>query len=217
MQRHARVLIVSFTVLMLLSCTQGKSEPTTAVTTFPTLTPLPTTPPTSTPLPVPTIPVNSTPGPLPTYCPVTNPMLHSISANLLPMIGAAPVWATWPVKGPMIAHLNQPPGSRFPSLFDPPYGWDITKLIWEVGPNYTQLVTIYGQDIFDHTPLILSFDGRKTIRATLDPSHPGHPFSAVGDNWAEWGSTIVVPKAGCYTVVVSWPQGSWQFTLAAGA
>jgi hypothetical protein len=211
MQRGVNVLIMSFMVLLLLSCTSVNSTSTTAIQPFITFTPIPTLP------PVPTIPINSTPGPLPAHCPVTNPILHRTFANLPPMIGASPVWAVWPARGPMIAHLNQPPGSRYPSLFDPPYGWDITKLIWEVGPNYRQLITVRGQEIYNHTPLLFDFTGQKVVVATLDPNHPGHPVSVEGDQWAEWGSYIIVPKAGCYTVVVSWPQGSWQFTLAAGA
>jgi hypothetical protein len=56
-----------------------------------------------------------------------------------------------------------------------------------------------------------------TAQAVLDPRHPGHPISAIGVSWAEWGSYIVVPKAGCYSLEVSWPTGHWIVTFAFGA
>ena len=56
-----------------------------------------------------------------------------------------------------------------------------------------------------------------TADAELDPQHPDHPVSVVGEGWAEWGTLFVVPKAGCYVVEVSWAAGHWSVTFAAGA
>ena len=55
------------------------------------------------------------------------------------------------------------------------------------------------------------------LPAELDPQHPDHPVSVVGEGWAEWGTLFVVPKAGCYVVEVSWAAGHWSVTFAAGA
>jgi hypothetical protein len=99
-----------------------------------------------------------------------------------------------------------------------PFGWALTKAIWEVGPSYTGSVIIQGYDLNDHTtPLYVQFlDDPPTANAVLDPHNPDHPVSVVGGDWAEWGSYIIVPKAGCYVMNVSWPQGHWSITFAAG-
>jgi len=97
------------------------------------------------------------------------------------------------------------------------YGWAMLKTIWEVGPNYTHPVMVRGHDLFDHTPLLVQLlDSTPTVDTMLDPQHPDHPWSVVGDGWAEWGSIFVVPKAGCYVVDVSWPVGHWSITFAVG-
>lgn len=94
----------------------------------------------------------------------------------------------------------------------------MTKSVWEVGPNYGQPVTVQGHNLGDGKPLyIQTEEDTPTTRAVLDPAHPGHPASNVGDAWAEWGSYIVVPEAGCYTLDVSWATGHWSITFAAGA
>lgn len=194
-------------LLLLTSCTSpGKQGTVPAATQLPTSVPTPT----ATPTPIPPTP---TVGPVPHNCPVSHPVPQSISPNLAPAIGSSPVWATW-APGPSIFHLTPLPNSN---TYIPSYGWAITKAIWEVGPNYTHPVTVRGHDLFNHTPLLIQIDDTPTASAVLDPQHPNHPVSVIGTDWAEWGSYIVVPKAGCYVMEVSWPTGRWTITLAFGA
>jgi hypothetical protein len=155
-----------------------------------------------------------TPGPVPSNCPVTIAHPQPVVPNLGPVIGSSPVWANWP-PGPSIIHLILPP--PYPSDYEAPYGWQAGKVIWEVGPNYTNLITVSGHDIFDNTSLFFQFDAAPIANAVLDPKNPNHPSPAGGHGWAEWGSYIVVPKAGCYQMDVSWPTGHWSVTFAAGA
>lgn len=210
-RRWAALIAAVLFALAMTSCTLPGNQGTGKARSAPTTTPTPV-------LPTPT-PTLALPGPIPTNCPlsVTHPR-PVFAQQLAPVIGASPVWATWPT-GPSRFHLvfASPP---FPqnSNYDPRYGWQIVKMIWEVGPNYTHLITVQGHDLFDHTPLLFQFGGdTPTANAVLDSQHPSHPFSVVGDNWAEWGSVLVVPKAGCYSVQVSWPTGQWAVTFAAGA
>lgn len=149
-------------------------------------------------------------GPVPQDCPISNPPRQTIGG--MPMIGASPVWAAW-LPGPSL--FRQPPGSI--STYEAPYGWEMTKVVWEVGPNNTQPVTIQGQDLFDHTPMMVELLTSPTVHTVLDPHHPDHPISVIGPGWAEWGCYIVVPKAGCYTMNVSWATGHWSVTFAFGA
>lgn len=208
MLRHKTTYLLVAFLLLLASCASpGKqgtvavatSQPTSAPTPTATLTPLPPTP---------------ALGPVPQHCPVSNPTPHMSLPGLGPVIGASPVWADWPPGGPVIAHLSHTP----PGIYEAPYGWAILKTIWEVGPNYTHPVTVRGYELFDHTRLLIQFlNNPPTADAVLDPQHPDHPVSVVGEGWAEWGSEFVVPKAGCYVVEVSWSTGHWSVTFAAGA
>ncbi len=97
------------------------------------------------------------------------------------------------------------------------HGW-VWKVVWEVGPNYRQSVMLRGGNVYTGVPLWFNFDlnGADTLNPILDPSHPGHPVSQVGDNWSEWGSYIYIPAAGCYYLEATWPQGHWRIVFAAG-
>jgi len=207
MVRHKPMGLLVVYLLLLVSCT-SPSNPSVVHAG----TPQPTSAGVGTPTPVPPVP---TLGPTPHNCPLSHPNPHSISPNLAPVIGTSPVWATW------LRDFNTfhppPPGPLYPNSYIPPYGWLLNKVIWEVGPHYSHLVTIRGHDLFDHTPLLFQFDDTPTADVVLDPQHPNHPVSVIGTNWAEWGSDFVAPKAGCYVVDVSWPIGHWSITFAVGA
>lgn len=160
-------------------------------------------------------------GPLPPQCPISPPSAHGVFPSLQAVIGATPIWATWPA-GANRFHPNLP--SPYPSNYLAPYGWQASKIIWEVGPLYTQPVTVEGSDIYDHTPLYLQFGDNDTPTAVtvLDPRHPDHSVSVLGSDWTEWGVYLVIPKAGCYRMEVSWPSGDsqpaghWEITFAEG-
>jgi hypothetical protein len=155
-------------------------------------------------------------APAPHNCPTSNPPRQVISSNLSAVVGTSPVWATWP-PGPSIYRMS--PASISSSSYVSGYGWEMMKVVWEVGPSYTHSVTISGYERSAHTPLFIQIggNGTPTANAVLNPLHPDHPTSAVGNNWAEWGSYIVVPKAGCYSLKVSWPTGHWSVNFAFGA
>ena len=201
------IVLIAAALILLAGCSgsgtpsvvRSSPQPTTALMVSSTPTP-----------PVPT------PGPVPRNCPITNPDRQDRFSQLAPVIGASPVWVTWPPISKfhlLIPSPPYPPNSNYVA----PYGWEMTKSIWEVGPNYTNLITLRGHDIFDNTPLMFQFDAAPTADAVLDPQNPNHPVPAGGAGWAEWGSYIVVPKAGCYQMDVSWPTGHWSVTFAAGA
>ena len=203
----SRLVILTGLWLLLAGCTSAASPSTPTASAPP-----PTSGVTVIPTPSPTEPRLD---PVPQHCPVSNPAPHMSLPGLGPVIGASPVWADWPPGGPIIAHLSHAP----PGVYEAPYGWAILKTIWEVGPNYMHPVTVRGHDLFDqHTPLLIQFtDSPPQADTILDPQHPDHPVSVVGEGWAEWGTLFVVPKAGCYVVEVSWPAGHWSVTFAAGA
>ena len=102
------------------------------------------------------------------------------------------------------------------------FGWT-WKIIWEVGPSYKGLVALRGVNLQNGTPLWFQFlTDDPTITPLLDPRHPNHPVSKVGEDWVEWGSYVYLPATGCYASEASWPSqanwpsGSWRVTFAAG-
>lgn len=153
-------------------------------------------------------------GSIPAECPISTTSPQPKFSALAPVIGSTPVWATW-LPGRNVFHLMAPP--PYPSTYEAPYGWQMTKVIWEVGPDYSESVTLRGYDLTDNTPLLFQTDTTPMDPLVLDPHQPDHPGSALGTGWAEWGSYLVVPKAGCYRMIVSWPEGNWSITFAAGA
>src|SRR5215472_13954921 len=156
-------------------------------------------------------------APVPRTCPVSNPARHVISSQISPVIGSTPVWATW-IPGPSVYKEGPVPSLNPPTNYDPAHGWEITKVIWEVGPNYMHPITIRGYELFNHTPVLIQLGGDDpSAHAVLDPQHPDHPVSVLEDGWTEWGSYLVMPKAGCYLLEVSWPTGHWAVIFAFGA
>ncbi len=209
MSKHPSIWFLLAFLIILAGCTSSSPQSTGLVSTIPSKNV-----PTATSTPIPPIP---TVGSVPRTCPTNNPTRHVISAQISPVIGSAPVWATW-IPGPSVYREGSVTSSNPPTNYDPAHGWEITKVIWEVGPNYMHTITISGYELFDHTPVLIQPGGDDpTAHAVLDPRHPDHPVSALGDKWAEWGSYIVVPKAGCYHLEVSWPTGHWAVTFAFSA
>jgi hypothetical protein len=208
MPKHPSTWLLLAFLIILAGCTSPGPSNTGPASTKPS-----TTGPTATSTSVPPIP---TVGPVPRTCPISTPTRHVISSQLAPVIGSVTVWATW-IPGPSVYREEPFSSSNPPTNYDPAHGWQITKVVWEVGPNYTQIIMIHGQERSDHTPVLIQFGNEDpTAQTVLDPHHPSHPLSVLGDGWAEWGSYIIVPKAGCYLLEVSWPTGHWAVTFAFG-
>jgi hypothetical protein len=188
-------------LLLLSSCTPetriATNQPTATLPSTVTLAP------TSTPLP-PT-PTPPSLGLVPSDCPPSSPS-ETISPAIGPAVGGSPVWAIGIAPGPI----------HIPSYFTyTQYGWT-WKVAWEIGPNYTNLVTLRGGNIRDGTPLWFQVaDQDASTSPVLDPQHPQRG-SAIGPNWAEWGSYLYIPAAGCYYLEATWPGGHWRVNFAAG-
>jgi len=189
---------------VLVSCTQ---TPQSSTTPTPTISTKPTSTPTLVSIPTTPTPTTSPLGPIPRDC-SPGPTPRSSLPGIGPVIGGSKVWAS----GFDGSHADIP----IPS-YDTytQHGWT-WKIVWEVGPDYTQLVTIRGVNLRTGTPLWFQVTGNPTTVAVLDPKHPDHPGSAVGIDWAEWGSYVFIPQAGCYYLQASWPGGSWRINFAAG-
>jgi len=126
--------------------------------------------------------------------------------------GGSPAWALGP-GSPL--HVEQPSAQQpYPS----------TKVMWIVGPNYFQPVTLSGRELRSNAPLWFEvYAGGAlatsvfTTSATLDPGSPNRGSAEPSsEHWNIWGIGLLVLSAGCYELNVSWSGGSWRTVYAAG-
>jgi len=109
--------------------------------------------------------------------------------------------------------------------------WPLWKWVVEVGPNYTQPVTLHLRN--EQTGALMWWTdgnmppGAATQTLVLNPltdledvgSVPGVPDVPHGSpdpGWKEWGLFPLFSSAGCYALEVSWASGSWQSVIAVG-
>jgi len=189
--------------------------------------------PTTTPYPQPTALPTATPGalppavtgslaPAPTDCATIDPPQSftlpsdfggGFFGDNINFTGSSPAWALGP-GSPL--HVEQPSAQQpYPS----------TKVMWIVGPNYFQPVTLSGRELRSNTPLWLEvYAGGAlatsvfTTSATLDPGSPNRGSAEPrSGRWNIWGIGLLVLSAGCYELDVTWSSGSWRTIYAAGA
>src|SRR5262249_16579205 len=128
------------------------------------------------------------------------------------LVGHAPVWIPRPYLGdettPITIHFEQNGYTPFPE----------TKIVWEVGPAFTQPVSVQLIDLCSGAPPWWTLDAtRYTQTFVLDPAaSPAHDHGSPEPGWHEWGSGVFIGEAGCYALAVTWPGGHWQVTVAAG-
>lgn len=210
--KHRRFFLRFVSTLSLLfvivACSQtsvAPSVPTPTVSISPTaLPPSPTAP--STLVSTATPPLL---GRVPQNC-SSDPPPRSLFGGLGPVIGSAPVWVAG-FAGPH-AVLLIPSYDTYAQ-----HGW-YWKLIWEVGPRFLSHITVRGMNVSTKIPLWFQLTDSDPVGTSLllDPHHPDHPGAAAGSDYAEWGSIIYIPTAGCYQLEVSWAGGQWSLLFAAG-
>lgn len=109
--------------------------------------------------------------------------------------------------------------------------WPIDKMVVEVGPSYTQPVTLKLRNLATGA-LAWWTDGSgppgaATQTLILDPQTdtesvgqlpgvPDVPHGQVSSDWHEWGIFPLFTVAGCYSLKASWSGGSWRSVFAVG-
>ncbi len=126
--------------------------------------------------------------------------------------GSSPAWELG---------LGSPLRVQQPSA-DQPY--PSAKVMWIVGPNYFQPVTLSGRELRSNAPLWFEvYPGAAptsifTTHATLDPGAPNRGSTEPrSGHWNIWGIGVLVLSAGCYELDVTWSGGGWRTIYAAGA
>ena len=208
---HGDIFPLLAFLLILTSC--STQQPTTTATSTPT---------SSHPAITSTPQVHLSPapqqfGPAPVYCPAS----PAISTKVFPKgwggylrdqtaIGTSPVWTTSIMAGDIFG-VDQAGYEAWPG----------TKIIWEVGPSFTQTVSVRVTNLATgelswwdtgegspppvHVSRILTLD-------TNQPTYHGAPERG----WREWGSYLYFSQAGCFVMDVTWPGGHWRIFFGVG-
>lgn len=225
--KHRWLLIMPSLLVVLASCSSpaaSRPQPTATPTIdsahltafaqpYPTSPPLPTPTPSQAPVPIPT-PPRSAPAPMPTNCPLTAvpgtkvfPKGWGGYLQDATLIGRSPVWAGMPLE----VHVYI--GTQGYHVV-----WTGTKILWEVGQNLTQPVTVRVKNLATGAPAWWGKGDQPPSEPVLvlDSRNEGyHGVPASG--WYEWGSFLYLLTAGCYSMDVSWSGGSWHIVFAAGS
>lgn len=224
--KHRWLLFVPLLLLVVTSCSSSTTSPSQSTATptmnsahltefaqFPTYPPLPPATPSQAAGPVPT-PPRSELAPMPTNCPLTAlpgtkvfPKGWGGFLSDTTLIGRSPVWSG------MGLEIQVWTGTQGYHVV-----WTGTKILWEVGQELTQPVTVRVKNLAtgviawwgkgDQPPSapVLVLSGGN---ADFHGSQPG--------GWLEWGSFLYLLTAGCYSMDVSWPGGGWHIVFAAGS
>jgi hypothetical protein len=104
------------------------------------------------------------------------------------------------------------------------YGWRI-KVLWLLHRDQRDPVPVSITQVSSQRPVLFriasqvgnDYPAINTRRPVLDPSRPGHPDDPRRPDTHEWGSSVYLPRAGCYSVQASLPGGGgWSFTFGFG-
>ena len=152
----------------------------------------------------------SSPSPL-AVPPVTCAILGSpqqLNPAFGPGIGGSPVWV---ISGTTI-HVGFGDGTLRGVTYTN-HGWSV-KVLWVSEPSYSQPIHVSGAAVDTGQPLWFQFNGQEspTTSAVLDPSKP--PTGTGG--WPGFPSYVFIPRAACYYLTATWPQGHWRVVVAAG-
>ena len=228
-QSSATAGVCGLLILLVIctSCGNPPSQPSTSrtQTSSPTIagtapiTPIPTAgsqPPTA----------NGPLGPAPTNCSASPPLQTMTQDNFgggfigtVSFQGGSPAWQLG-LGSDGIVHLHQ----------DNVHSYSSTKVMWVVGPNYAQVVTLSGREVHTGAPLWFeiypsnsqpissSTPSTYYTQAPLDPAAPnrGDTYNSTG-HWNIWGIGIIALTAGCYELGANWSGGDWQAIYAIGS
>lgn len=182
--------------------------------------PRPTATSTATAEPLPS-PVSGLLGPAPKSCPPSPPLSSMTIDDGFGggftggdvFIGQSPVW-----------NLGLSPGMSLSLDSNGQTPWPLTKVMWIVGPDFNQPVTLSGHELTTGAPIWFGKDSEQpqTTHEVLDPSAPNRGGTNHEQGvWHIWGILIYFLRAGCYELDASWTNGAggaggWHMILAAG-
>ncbi len=101
----------------------------------------------------------------------------------------------------------------------PEIGW-YKRIILLTQTNYTGTVTLRGGEMRDGSPIWFGMKQHSQIPNTtftmspLNASVSNHTGS--DEEWGLSAATMYIPRAGCYFLLATWPEGGWVVYFSAG-
>ncbi len=155
---------------------------------------------------------SATLGPAPDDCPTIS-QTHPFEYKGAPRtVGSSPVLVLG-FGGPD-AILN-----NFAHAQPPEIGW-YKRIILLTQTNYAGTVTFRGGEMRDGSPIWFGMKQHGQIPNTtftvspLNASVSNH--TGTDEEWGLMSATIYIPRAGCYFLLATWPEGGWIVYFSAG-
>lgn len=154
---------------------------------------------------------SATLGPAPDNCPAIS-QTHPFEFKGAQLTGNSPV---------LVIGLGGPHAvlTHFTQAQPPEIGW-YKRIVLLTQSNYAGTVTFRGGEMHDGTPIWFGMKQHSQVPVTtftvlpLNSSVSNHTGSD-----QEWGlstATLYIPRAGCYFLMATWPEGGWIFFFSAG-
>lgn len=134
-------------------------------------------------------------------------------------LGGTPVWVSGFAGARATLHFDPQP--VFAPVFPGSFGWSASLTI-EVQANYTQPITISGENREDGTYIFFNYylnqDKQSSFMFLNSPQTLVPPtLSSTGlGNMLTWKVELYFAGAGCYSLHAQWGTGSWAVNFAAG-
>jgi hypothetical protein len=101
----------------------------------------------------------------------------------------------------------------------PEIGW-YKRIILLTETNYSGTVTFHGAELRDGSPIWFGMKQHSQVPITtftvqhLDSSGSNHTGS--DEEWGLSSAILYIPRAGCYFLMATWPEGEWVVFFSAG-
>jgi hypothetical protein len=101
------------------------------------------------------------------------------------------------------------------------YGYQ-QKVLWVVEPGYSKIVRVRLTDFTTGRPMWLQVGGGSAAASHEGLLDPAHPLAEAVESKDSRGvllmypSYLFIPKAACYVLEASWPDGAWTVSFSAG-
>ncbi len=155
---------------------------------------------------------SATLGPAPHDCPAVS-QTHPFEFKGAPQAaGSSPVLVIG-FGGPDAVLTN------FNHAQPPEIGW-YKRIVLLTETNYAGTVTFHGGELRDGTPIWFGMrqhnQGPITSFTVLPLNSSVSNHTGSDEEWGLSTATLYIPRAGCYFLMASWPEGAWVVFFSAG-
>ena len=109
--------------------------------------------------------------------------------------------------------------TNFTHAQPPEIGW-YKRIVLLSETNYAGTVTFRGGEMDDGTPIWFGMkqhnQGPITTFTVLPLNSSASNHTGSDEEWGLSTASLYIPRAGCYFLIATWPEGEWVVFFAAG-